>query len=199
MMILTVENEAIDTDSLTEERHFAVLSFRDYKEPDFYMDQKTEYLEEFSSASIVLRIGPYEAIMPLHWSILCTDMEYVQTVPLQEVSGRNFTVFCLNPIDGYRPHYHELKTGMIFPNTTWTCPPISDKDMLFVPLHNQTQTYKRTIMEKQKTVAGDIMVGREVEMTRKGGIARESENRGPLCAIFSPSKLEVYKPISDIW
>jgi len=198
-MILTLDNEAVDTDRLVTEVNFSVLSLRDYKNPDFYFDQKTEYLEEFSSASITLRIGEFEAIMPLHWSVLCTDLEYVQTVPLQEVSGRDFTVFCLNPLDGYRPHYLTLKTGMIFPNTTWTCPPIADKDMLVVPLRHPTQTHT-TVSGVQARVAGGGTVTKTVEHehTTGGGIAKE-KNRGPFCAIFSPNKIEIYKPISDIW
>ena len=170
MMILTEDNKAVNTDQLTSEINFSTLSFRDYKNPDFYLDQRIEYLEEFNSASITLRIGTYEIVMPLHWSIVCTDMENIQTIPLQEVSGRNFDVFCLNPIDGYRPRYRTLRTGMIFPNTTWTCPPIRDKDMLVVPITTESCTETGT------------QVG-----------------SGPLCAIFSPSKIEVYKPISDIW
>ncbi len=169
MLILSPENKFVNTDLLTESVNYGVLSFKDYKNPDFFFDRKIEYLEEFSSASITLRIGQFETVMPLHWSILCTDLEYVQTVPLQEVSGRNFTVFCLNPIDGYKPEYEILKTGMIFPNTTWTCPPIADKDMLVVPLGKMDE-------------APDAEV-----------------SRGPLCAIFSPNKIEIYKEISEIW
>lgn len=172
MLILTPENDVKNTDRIVESDvpvHYGVLSFKDYKNPDFFFDRRIEYLEEFASASIVLRIGVYEIVMPLHWSILCTDLEYVQTVPLQEVSGRDFTVFCLNPLDGYRPYYNILKTGMIFPNTTWTCPPIQDKDMLVVPLGEM-----------------DRHVDAEVD-------------RGPVCAIFSPNKIEIYKPISEVW
>ncbi len=170
MLILSPENEVLNTDTLTEETNYGVLSFKDYKHPDFYFDRKIDFfVEEFASASITLRIGQFETVMPLHWSILCTDLEYVQTVPLQDVSGRDFTIFCLNPIDGYKPEYEILKTGDIFPNTTWTCPPILDKDMLVVPL------------------------GR---MDMPHGANHE---RGPLCAIFSPNKIEIYKPISDVW
>ena len=170
MLILSPDNVVYNTDTLAEEGiHYGVLSFKDYKHPDFYFDRRVDYLEEFNSASITLRIGQFETVMPLHWSILCTDLEYVQTVPLQDVSGRDFTVFCLNPIDGYKPEYEILKTGDIFPNTVWTCPPISDKDMLVVPLGNM-----------------DMPHGAVVE-------------RGPLCAIFSPNKIEIYKPISDVW
>ncbi len=168
MKILTIDNEIKNTDLLTEEVNFAVLSFRDHKNPDFYFDRKVEYLEEFVSASITLRIGIFEVVMPLHWSIMCTDNEYLQSVPLTEVSGRNFSVFCLNPLNGYRPHDLEMKTGMIFPTSTWTSPPIGDKDMYVVPLGTLPA------------------MGEEVK-------------QGPLCAMFSPSKIEVYKPISDFW
>ncbi len=170
MLVLTANNEAKNTDNfeLNKEVHCSVLSFRDYKNPDFFFEAAHE-LEEFSSASITLRIGDYTVVMPFFWSILCTDYEYVQSIPLYEVSGRDFTIFCLNPIDGYMPQFLPLRLGTIYPNTTWTSPLVGDKDMLVVPL---------------------------------GEIFRpdpDAIKRGPICAIFSSSKIEINKPIADIW
>lgn len=165
MLILTVDNQVINTDSLTmgDEVHHATLSFKDLKEPDYFFPM-LEFLEEFSSASVTLKIGDHEIVMPLHWSILCSDMEYVQSIPLHEVGGKQFPVFCLNPINGYTPDFLPLRTGTIFPNTTWTAPQMADKDLLVVPLESN----------KGKT-------------------------RGPLCAMFSASKFEIYRPVGDIW
>lgn len=191
MLILTVENKPKNTDLISlvveeiaseveagreppksaeqlEDLFYSILSFKEYKNPDFFFEQM-HYLEEFNSASITLQIGQYyEIIMPLHWSILCTDMESVQSIPLYEVSGREFAVFCLNPLDGYSPQFHPLRTSTIYPNTTWTAPPVGEKDMLVVPLG-----------ENQR-------IGQGIK-------------RGPVCAMFSPSKFEVNRPISDIW
>jgi hypothetical protein len=180
MLLLSVENSPLNTDTLNEEVHYSILSFQDYKNPDFFMS-KLEYIDEFNSASITLHFGEYddenneftkiyEIVMPLHWSILCTDYEYVQSIPLYEASGRDFLAFCLNPLDGFIPQFLTVRTGTIFPNTSWTAPQIQDKDMLVVPL-------------------GDLV--------RK--IPNHSTKRGPVCAMFSPSKFEVNKLISEIW
>lgn len=166
MLVLTADNDARNTDDIQvrEEVHYSVLKMQDPSAIDFYMDV-VEYLNEFASAAITLRIGEYEIVMPLHWSLLCTDMEYVHSIPLCDLGGRRFPAFCLNPIDGFMPEFLSVRTGTIFPQVTWTAPPVNDKDLLVVPI---------------------------------GASSRGSE-RGPMCAIFSGSKVEVHRPIGDIW
>lgn len=165
MLILNETNEVLDTDTLSHDCHYSVLRLKDPKNPDFFFEHLTQ-IEEFSSASVSLNIGPFNIVMPIHWSVLCSDLEYVQTIPLYEISGREYQVFCLNPLDGFMPNYLRLKAGNIFRNTTWSCPPMEDKDMLVVPL---------------------------------GRIERQEVERGPLCAIFSPNRIDITRPISDIW
>lgn len=170
MLILSENNKKIDTDIINEEHHYSVLRFKDFRNPDFYFEKLTQ-IEEFTSASIMLEIGepnPFTVVIPLHWSILCSDKEYIQSIPLYEINGRIYDVFCLNPIDGYMPYYLKMRPGEVLPNMTWTCPPIDDRDMLVVPLG--------TIQRPEDMI-----------------------ERGPVCAIFSPNRIDVNRPISDIW
>jgi hypothetical protein len=172
MLVLTVNNKILNTDTMktNDEVYHSVLKLQDPSYADFYMEV-IEYLDEFSAAAITLRIGEHEIVMPLHWSIICTDMEYLQSIPLSELGGRHFPAFCLNPIDGFAPEFLRVRTGTIFPQANWTSPQVHDKDILMVPLGDTTRV----------PVAGDTRV------------------RGPICAMFSASKVEVYKPIGDIW
>lgn len=172
MLILTAENKVLDTDTMKvgDSVHHSVLSFQDPTYPDFFFNE-IEFLEEFSSASVTLRIGEHEIVMPLQWSIICTDLEYLHSIPLYELAiGKNFSAFCVNPIDGFRPEFLPVRQGMIFPTANWTMPQINDKDLLVVP------------------------IGETIKPSLPGGV-----QRGPLCAIFSSSKVEIYKPIGDIW
>ena len=171
MLILTVENEPLNTDQMQigQEYHAGVLSFKDPDDPDFFFPV-VEFLEEFTAASVVLSVGQFQLVMPLHWSILCTDMEYVHTIPLHELGGKQLPAFCLNPIDGFSPEFFRVRQGTIFPQASWTAPQLHDKDLLVVPLGDYSKPTQR----------GD-------------------RKRGPLCAMFSASKVEVYKPIGDIW
>ena len=171
MLILTAENEVLNTDSMKvgEVVHHSTLSFQDPANIDFYFNV-IEFLEEFSSASVTLQIGEHEIVMPLHWSIICTDMEYLHSIPLYEIGGRNFPAFCLNPIDGFRPEFLKVRQGTIFPQANWTSPQMNDKDLLVVPLGENSSPY-----------------------------LADGVKRGPNCAIFSSSKVEIYKPIGDIW
>lgn len=169
MLILTVENEILNTDSMKvgDKVHHSILSLQDPANSDFYFNI-IEFLEEFSSAAVTLRIGDHEIVMPLHWSVLCTDLEYLHSIPLYDLGGRNFAAFCLNPIDGFQPEFLRVRPSTIFPSANWTAPQINDKDLLVVPLGDSS---------------GSI----------------EGSKKGPICAIFSASKVEVYKPIGDIW
>lgn len=163
MLILDENNEVHNTDQISEACHYSVLRFKDMKDPDFYFNELT-YVEEFSSYTMKVEVGEHTMFVPFHWSILCSDHESVQTIPLYEFSGRVFNAFSINPIDGYFPHYPPIRVVEVFSNTTWSCPPLQDKDMLVVPI----------------------------------GDSPESGDKGPLCVILSPHKLDINAPISAV-
>jgi len=163
MLILNDENRILDTDKIDEACFYSVLRFKDTKNPDFFFEELT-HVEEFTSYTMKIEIGNYPVYVPFHWSILCSDLEYIQTMPLYEFAGRQFQAFCMNPIDGFMPHYPTVRIMEIFQNTTWSCPPMKDKDMLVIPI---------------------------------GDNPRDGE-KGPLCAIMCPHKLDISRPISDI-
>jgi hypothetical protein len=173
MRILSSENTIEDTDVLSKTVHYSVLSFRDYKNPDFYME-KLRCVDEVESASISIEIGPFKLVMPFSWSIVITDFDILECIPLSDVIGKSFPVFCMNPIDGYLASFHSIRTGMFFAKTTWTAPPMGEKDMLVIPLGFEARR----------------------ERLNREGVHVEV---GPICAIFSPTKMEINKQIADIW
>lgn len=163
MLILDENNTIKDTDKIDESCFFSVLRFKDQKNPDFYFEELT-YIEEFTSYTMKIEIGPYPIFVPVHWSILCSDLEYIQTIPLCDISGRQFQAFSMNPIDGFIPQYPPIRIVEIFPNTTWSCPPVHDKDMLVVPI----------------------------------GYDSMGVDKGPLCVILSPHKIDINRSLADI-
>jgi len=175
MKILSEENSVLDTDTINKMIYFWILSFRDFKNPDFFTE-KLISIEEVESPSIALEIGDNKTIntvvVPLMWSILITDMDTLECIPLHEMTGKTFHAFCMNPCDRGAPKFLQVRTGMIYPKTTWTSPPLNDRDMLVVPINESAGTRR----------------GRdEVEI-----------RQGPVCAIFSPTKMDINKSISDI-
>jgi hypothetical protein len=173
MRILTSNNEIADTDVITEgSYHYSVLSFRDSKNPDFFMEKLT-HVDITESAQIALKIGPYRLVMPMVWSVIVTDYDILECVPLHEVLGKKLNVFCMNPIDGFFTEYYPIETGSIYPVTRWSAPPLTEKDMLVVPLGMATRQKKK----------------------ENGELVKPS----PICAIFSPTKMEINKAISDVW
>ena len=168
MYLLSNRNTLIDTDKVNHEDFYSVLSFKDYKNPDFYF-REFLYLECFKSDSLLIEIGKFNIIVPLHWSILCCDVENVkiESIPLYDLAGIGFSAFCLNPIDGYIPQYNQIRMLNIYTDNEWYVPPIEDKDMLVIPL--------------------------DYEVKEEGKV-----EKGPICAIFSPNKMEVNRPMADI-
>jgi len=134
MLLLSETNSIIDTDVLTKTAHFGVLSFSDFKNPDFFFRQITS-LYQYQASAQTLIIGNYTIVVPMHWSILCTDIEYVQFIPLVEISGLENQVLAMNPINGFVPEFLPLRMGKPFPNATWTCPPVDERDTILIPLH----------------------------------------------------------------
>lgn len=168
MIILTNENKIVNTDSINRIVNYAVLSFEDFREPDYYFRELTE-IEEFNSASITLEIGPYRIVVPLHWWVLCSDFDYVQTLPLYELSRIDHMVFCFNPLTSFTPKHLPLRVSSlypsIYPSTNWTCPPIAERDLILYPL----------------------------------GYDDSEMKTGPICAMFSPNKYDLTCASADLW
>lgn len=133
MLILDENNKIKDTDKISESCFYSILRFKDPKNPDFFMEE-LNHIEEFTSHTMKISIGDNVIFVPFHWSILCSDLEYIQTIPLYEFNGRHFQAFSMNPLDSFVPDYPPVRMLEVFPNTTWSCPPIQDKDMLVVPI-----------------------------------------------------------------
>lgn len=171
MRILSHENRIVDTDVERSNLHYSVLSFKDYKNPDFFFEQATAY-EQIECASATLQIGDSTLMVPFPWCILVSDFETVDCLPIDALLGKSMPAFCLNPIDGYRVEFLIVKLKMIYPSGTFVIPVLGNKDMLVVPF----------------------------------GMSRDRQDRdgnqidtGPLCVVLSPTKMELSKPISDIW
>jgi hypothetical protein len=174
MKILNENNKIIDLDVERQKIHYSVLSFKNFKEPDFFFIELTG-LELIECASASLTIGDFSVVVPFPWCILSTNTEdaTVDCLPIVDLLGKNIPAFCINPIDGYRVEFPSIKLTMIYPNGSFLIPPLGNKDMLVVPLG---YTGRKRLDENKNPV--DV---------------------GPICAIFSPTKMEVNRSIIDIW
>ena len=172
MLILSEKNTVLDLDVINTETYYSVLSFRDYKNPDFQCEPLSR-IEFIESSAVTLQIGSYNLVMPFVWNILVTDFDNLECIPLIDAMGKDLSVFCMNPLDGYSIHCLPMRTRGVFERHVWTIPELGEKDMLVVPLtpHRMVKTDN---------------TGRQMQS-------------GPLCAIFSPIRIEVNKSIADIW
>lgn len=174
MKVLSDENKIIDIDVIRHGFHYSILSFKDFKNPDFYFEPVTG-LELIECSSASLTIGEFNLMVPIPWCILVIDYDLglIECLPIIDLLGKKIFAFGINPIDGFRIEYPEIKLNMIYQSMSFLIPTLSNKDMLTVPLG-----YK----EKKK-------------LDKDGN----EKTVGPLCVILSPSKLEVNRHISDIW
>ena len=173
MRILTEENVAVDLDVQRQAgMHCSVLSFTDFRNPDFFFREMTAF-EQIECGSAILAIGEHSLVVPFPWCIMVTDFETVDCLPIENLLGKSMPGFCLNPIDGYRVEFLQIKLKMIYPNGSFIIPVLGNKDMLVVPLGYNRERHDRH---------GNII------------------ECGPICIVLSPTKMELNgKSISDIW
>lgn len=172
MKILSSNNEIIDTDIIRTDVHYSILSFRDYKNPDFFFERATSY-EQIECGSASLMVGEFNLVVPFPWCILVSDFDTVDCLPIENLLGRTMPAFCINPIDGFRIEFLKVKLKMTYPNGSFIIPSLGNKDMLVVPLDTH-----------------------RIKQDRNGNQVKA----GPICVILSPTKIELSgKPISDIW
>ena len=168
MFILGEDDRIINTDMVNRETRYWVLSFEDPQEPDFYLRSLTA-LEDYTCPAMSLDIGDYTCVVPLHWRILCSDYENVQTIPLEEINRNDHMVWSFNPISSYMPDHLTMRVSVrfpaIYPAVNWSCPVMSEKDMIVVPLLGNN------------SVAG----------------------KAPKCVIFSTNKYDIHMAASELW
>lgn len=138
MNILLADNTVFDMNNLPElvdDLHYCVLDYSDTKDVDFKWVPLI-FLDEFPTASVDLKIGPYRIQMPLNWSIVIGDknLGHMEIIELKQLNDRDFDVFTFNPISGFRPEFHEITIENIFPDVTWNMPKLKHGHILAVPL-----------------------------------------------------------------
>ena len=140
MRILTLENKALDLntlpDELDEDIRFSILDNSDPNEPDFvYLP--LIFLESFSSPAIVLEIEGNEVMMPIDWhmAVGCSesgnDLEVLQ---LTSIADRGFEAFLFNPLTSYKPEFGDIKVTNFYNEVKWFFPKMKNGNLLSVPI-----------------------------------------------------------------
>lgn len=138
--VLLPDNTSFDMTSLPDEvddLRYCVLDYSNPNDVDFYF-MPLYFLDVFPRPAADLRIGPYRVQMPLDWSVVIADKDIglLEIIELQRINDRDFDIFCLNPIKGYTPQFHEIIIDHIFPDVTWNLPKLKFGHLLAVPLHD---------------------------------------------------------------
>ena len=141
MLILTEENLAYNLDRIPEEDvdvRYCVLDCSKQREMDFYW-LPLVFLESFNAPAVVLDIGPYQAQMPLDWSILVCDDTYsdLEVMPLTQLNDRGFHAIVFNPLEHMVPQTFEVNIMVQNPNPASVV--LFKKILLFIMVLNNSQ------------------------------------------------------------
>jgi hypothetical protein len=99
------------------------------------------FLESFNSPALVLKVGEHTIKMPVDWHILIgeKDMGDLEVVPLTSINDRGFSVFCFNPLSGFRPEFYPVEIVDIYQDVKWYFPKLKPGQLLAIPLEANTE------------------------------------------------------------
>lgn len=138
MHILTENNIPFSMNNVSSTADDIRYSILDYSNTDNidYFCIPLVFLETFSTPAAELRIGQKIIQVPLDWSIVIgeKDVGDLEVVPITQCMDRDFSVFCFNPINGYRAEYHTLDVTNIYPDVKWHVPKLKYGHLLVLPI-----------------------------------------------------------------
>mgnify|MGYP001354666391 CR=1 FL=1 len=141
MKVLTLDNEALELDTLPEEIddiRYSVLDYTDPADVD-YIFVPLVFLESFNSPVASVRIGDNVLNVPLDWSLVISepDIGDAEVMNLMSLNDRNFKAFCLNPLTDIMPSFLPITIENVFSETKWFFPKLKPGHILTVPLENK--------------------------------------------------------------
>lgn len=141
MHILTENNTSFSMDnipSVVDDIRYCVLDYSSYDNVDYYCIPLV-FLETFSSPSADLQIGEFRIQVPLDWSIVIGEKEIgdLEILPITQCLDRDFSAFCLNPLNGYRAEYKTIDVLNVYPDVKWHVPKLKYGHILALPLEKK--------------------------------------------------------------
>lgn len=154
LRVLQPDNTTFNLNYLNQENmknlRYGVLDYSDTKNVDYFFNPFV-MIDQMVVPSADVRIGNYKVQIPLDWHILVGDKEYgdLEIIPLTNLNDRGFSVFCYNPLDGFKPYFLDIEILEIYPDGFWQFPRIKYGCLLLCPLHDQL-----TIPDKKDGTVG---------------------------------------------
>jgi len=138
MFILTENNIPFSMNnipSMVDDMRYSVLDYSSQDNVDYFCIPLV-FLETFSTPAAELTVGKYKLQVPLDWSIVIgeKDVGDLEIIPITQCLDRDFSVFCYNPINGYRPEYYKLDVTNIYPDVKWHVPKLKYGHLLVLPI-----------------------------------------------------------------
>lgn len=120
-----------------DDLRYCVLDYSNPQDVDFYFIPLV-FLDVFPRPAADLRVGPHRIQVPLDWSVVIADKDLgmLEILELKHLNDREFEAFCLNPIKGYIPEFHEVTILNVFPDVVWNVPKLRNGHLLTVPLRD---------------------------------------------------------------
>lgn len=138
MFILTENNVPFSMNNIpnmVDDMRYSILDYSNSNDVDYYCIPLV-FLETFTTPAAELKIGEYKIQVPLDWSIVIgeKDVGDLEIIQITQCLDRDFSVFCYNPINGYRPEYKQLDVTNIYPDVKWHVPKLKYGHLLVLPI-----------------------------------------------------------------
>lgn len=154
MRVLTENNTEFDMSVLskymtnkgvieyTDEKIFyTVIDWTKQKLPDYMCrDLEKNKIDSYTDAAVKLQIGNREVILPYKWHMLIVSLDEVQYLSIEEIAGRDFDAFGLNPFAGYMPNFLPIRVVAIINKHEFIHPKLGKQEMLAIPIGFENDT-----------------------------------------------------------
>ena len=141
MYILTIDNSSYSIDQIPNKSNdirFCVFDCTVVESSD-YIFIPLVFLESYTYDIAELKIGNYILHIPLNWHILVSDgtQRELEILPIEEISGRGFKAFAMNPMTGFMPYFLDVDVINICSDIHWFAPKLRHGHILSVPIENK--------------------------------------------------------------
>lgn len=138
MYILTENNLPFSMNNipnLVDDIRYSIMDYSVPDNADFYCIPLV-FLETFTTPAAEIKIGDKKLQIPLDWSIVIgeKDVGDLEIIPITQCLDRDFSVFCYNPINGYRAEYKKLDVTNIYPDVKWHVPKLKYGHLMVLPI-----------------------------------------------------------------
>ena len=165
MMTLNSENKPFDMNELRnnitkkntitvsgDPIYYSVLDFSRQRSPDYFVRKlSSSRVDIYEDSGVLMQVGPFRLMVPYKWNMIVSYMDEMQYMSMEDIMGRPYEAFALNPWKGYMPSRLPITILNMTKKESFIHPKLGRNDLLCVPVgfekkvDNQVRDYPTCI------------------------------------------------------